>query len=323
MSLLSLAFLTIGLGSDEAVERPDRTPLPPRMAAVRFLPQAAERPTGALPLRGLWRVQIADPRVGGLSGLAVLPSGRLLAVTDNGALVDLPKPGSAGPAAIRDLLDGPGWPTFKKYRDSEALLLVRDRRSGREVLWVPFEFRHALYLFDRQGRSAGGRRLPPLGWSPNRGIEASTLLDDGRLLLLAENGRDVLVGRPDRLERRSLTGATGGIADAVRLPDGRILVAVREIGLGLTNRLAWLEPDGGDYRLRPWATLPLGRLHNVEGLAAEPLAGGGTRIWAVTDNDFSERRPTLLMTFDLPPRPNAQRAPARGGDARLLVPPQR
>ena len=70
------------------------------------------------------------------------------------------------------------------------------------------------------------------------------------------------------LKQLPLSSATGGVADAVRLPDGRILVAVREIGLtGLTNKLAWLARTRGGYRLRNFATLPLGAFDNVEGLA--------------------------------------------------------
>ena len=297
--LLLLLFLALGVASDQPPERPDRTPLPERVAPVRYERLAPVAGHGVA-LRGLWKVAVADSRFGGLSGLAVRPYGNLLAVTDSGSLVDLPRPRTDGVARVRDLQGGPGWPTFKKYRDSEALLLMRDSRSSRTDLWVTFENRHSLYLYDQRGRSAGGLELPDLGWSPNKGAEALTHDGAGRLLLIGEKGRDVLIGRPDGLNRRPLTGATGGIADAVRLPDGRILVAVREIGFGLTNRLAWLERDGAGYRLRNFMTLPLGALDNVEGLAAEALPNGGARIWAVTDNDFSSRRPTLLMTFDLP-----------------------
>jgi hypothetical protein len=146
--------------------------------------------------------------------------------------------------------------------------------------------------------------LPARGWPANKGVEAMVEDPaDGALLLLPEGGRKVLrfVGEP-ALEEEKLTGATtGGIADATRLPDGRTVVAVREVGLGLTNRLAWLTRDAHGYRLQPFATLPLGPLDNVEGLAAERLPdGGGIRLWAVTDNDNWRR--TLLLALDLPER---------------------
>ena len=304
--LLSLVFLVFALANDSLPEVPNRTPLPERLVAVRF--KSLPLPTGEGPmnLTGLWRVEAADPRFGGLSGLAILSPDRLVAVTDSGSLIDLPKPGEGQVARVFDLQGGPGWPTFKKYRDAEALLSERNPKTEQTALRITFENRHSLFLYDERGRSIGGTLLPQLGWATNKGAEALTRDSAGNLIIIGENGRDLLVGRPDSLQQHKLTGATGGVADAVRLPDGRVLVAVREVGLGLTNRLAWLERSGADYRLRPFAVLPLGWADNVEGLAAEPLPGGATRIWAVTDNDFNSRRPTLLTTFDLPPASRAQ-----------------
>jgi hypothetical protein len=63
--------------------------------------------------------------------------------------------------------------------------------------------------------------------------------------------------------------------------------------------VAWLERSADGYRMRSWARLPLGQLDNVEGVAAEVLPGGATRLWLVTDNDFSSSRKTLLMTVVL------------------------
>ena len=39
---------------------------------------------------------------------------------------------------------------------------------------------------------------------------------------------------------------------------------------------------------------------NAEGIAAEPLVGGASRLWIVTDNDFAGYRRTLLLAVDLP-----------------------
>ena len=89
------------------------------------------------------------------------------------------------------------------------------------------------------------------------------------------------------------------MADGVRLTDGRIVVAVREIGLaGLTNRLAWLERTRAGYRLRNFAALPLGPADNIDGLAAEVGPDGGTILWAVTDNDGWRRTALLRLTLD-------------------------
>jgi len=52
--------------------------------------------------------------------------------------------------------------------------------------------------------------------------------------------------------------------------------------------------------VRSIARIALGARDNVEAIAAEPRAGGGTRLWLLTDNDFRPRAPTLLVALDLP-----------------------
>ena len=87
----------------------------------------------------------------------------------------------------------------------------------------------------------------------------------------------------------------------MRLADGRVMVLLRSVRpWGLRNELAELrrEPDG--YHLRVLGQLPLGPLDNAEAIAGEAKPGGGVRLWIMTDDDFSKRRPTLLMAVDLP-----------------------
>ncbi len=275
--------------------------MPPRFTAIRY--EAVSLPAmsgGGVRLVGAWRIKGEDPRLAGLSALVLRPGG-LLALSDSGRLVDLPRPGAGSVGRIRDLPTGPGPATYKKYRDSEALALMPNG------WWVTFEYRHSLWQFSSDWRS--GRQLASLGrfhWPVNTGVEAIVRTAEGRWLLLPENGRYVLEATAVGLHRRKLTGATGGIADAARLPDGRVVIAVREIDWGIVNRLAWLERDGSGFRLRPFARLPLAWLDNVEGLTAEPLPGGRTRLWAVTDNDGWRR--TLLLELELPAPPGRRKA---------------
>ncbi len=305
--LIAGAFLLVG--SDSRTEWPDRVPQPERVARLTLEPlELRGEAGGQVTITDAWTLTADDVRVMGLSALAVLPDRRLQALSDSGALVTFARPGSgASPAAVSDLPDGPGYPTFKKYRDSEAMIVDPDGR-GR---LVAFESRHSLWRFNS---NAGAKRLPVVlpsaRWSRNKGIEAMVEeRSGGALLLLHEGGRFALrVGDSSRPEQVPLAGATGGIADAVRLPNGRIVVAVREIGLlGLTNKLAWLERLGRGYRLRNFATLPLGPFDNVEGLAAEREPDGRTILWAVTDNDGWRRTLLLRMTLD------TTKAPARAG----------
>jgi len=301
---LLVAFCLVLLGKDSRGRAPDRELLPPRLAAIRYapirLPQAAG---GGVRIIRAWKVGADDPRLAGLSALVLRPGG-LLALADSGWVVELPRPGAGSVGRFSDLPAGPGPANYKKNRDSEALAATPDG------WWVTFEFRHSLWHFARDWRS--GYQLESLrrfGWPVNTGVEAIVRTAEGRWLLLPENGRTVLELTSAGLRLRPLVGVSGGIADAVRLPDGRVVVAVREVDWGIVNRLAWLEPAGAGYRLRPFATLPLGWLDNVEGLAAEPLPNGRTRLWAVTDSDGWRR--TLLLEMELPAPPGSGRAGGR------------
>jgi hypothetical protein len=302
--LIAGAFLL--LASDSRADLPDRTPMPARIAELTLKPLNLPTARGVT-ITGAWTLSANDPRVFGLSALTALPKGPLEALSDSGTLVTFSRPGGETRALVSELPAGPGFPTFKRYRDSEAMLVRPDAKSR----LVAFENQHSLWRYGADGSSQTVPvALPSARWKRNTGIEAMVEDPaDGALLLLNEAGRQVIrVTGAAPSEVLPLAGATGGIADAARLPDGRMVVAVREIGLlGLTNRLAWLERAGGGYRLRIFATLPLGVFDNVEGLAAEPRVGGGALLWAVTDSDGWRR--TLLLRMEL----DATKAPARAG----------
>jgi hypothetical protein len=205
------------------IRSPDlRSEGPARWAAARFIPVAPD-PTGFAPARlvGAWRVEVADPRFGGVSALA-LDGDTLLALTDSGTLIRLPRPGRRRKALVQDLPAGPGNSRFKVNRDSEAL--ARDP-AGRGW-WVAFEQWHQLWLYDPAFRRAIARiDLGRDRWRANRGIEAMVAEQDG-LWLFPEGGEDWLRLTGNRLLLKPLLNPFGSIGDAVRLPDGR-LVEVR------------------------------------------------------------------------------------------------
>lgn len=270
---------------------PSRQPLPDRVASVRYQP--LEVPGSA----GAWTVSVNDPRFGGASALA-LDGSRLLTLTDSGVVVSLPKPGRGDRAWLHDLPDGPGSPHERRWRDSEALL---QDRSG--SWWVAFENRHSLWRYDRGFTrvEAAAPLDPRRNWALNEGVEALIADGPGRLLLLPEDGTELLRLSPHGFARTQLHRAQGEIADAARLPDGRVLVLVRQAGMtGLVNHLGELsrQRDGGRVRLL-WR-IPVGALTNMEGLAAERLPSGVMRLWLISDNDFSDLRRTVLLAVDLP-----------------------
>src|SRR5688572_9229402 len=92
---------------------PNRSDRPMAAATVRYDSLRVDS-AGFAPLKlvGAWSVQVDDDRFGGVSALAI-EDGRLLALTDSGTIVSLPRPGGPGPAIVRDLPDGPGSPAFK------------------------------------------------------------------------------------------------------------------------------------------------------------------------------------------------------------------
>jgi hypothetical protein len=283
--------LVIVLTAGQLRGLPSRQPLPDGVASVRFQPLEVAGSAGA------WTVSVDDPRFGGASALAVDRS-RLLALTDSGVVVSLPKPGRGTQAWLHDLPDGPGSPHERRWRDSEALL---QDPSG--SWWVAFENRHSLWRYDQGfARVEATAPLDPRrNWALNEGVEA--LIADGSrgLLLLPENGTELLRLSPHGFARTQLKRAQGEIADAARLPDGRVLVLVRQAGItGLVNHLGELGRDRDGGRVRLLWRIPVGPLTNMEGLAAERLPSKGTRLWLISDNDFSDLRRTVLLAVDLP-----------------------
>ena len=270
---------------------------PARVAAVRFLPVHYDaRGFAPLTFVGAWEVQVDDPRFGGVSALA-MDGDVLLAVTDSGTVIRLPLPGRGTKALVRDLPAGPGIPQLKINRDSEALT----RDPGGRGWWVTFEQWHELWLYDSSFRRPLDRiRVGSDRWPDNRGMEAMATSGDA-LLLFPQSGEEWLRLQGARLSRHSLESEFGDLADAVRLHDGRLLIVTRKFGLaGLDKHLVVANDTASELRLSAMARLGLGRRDNVEGLAAQDLGRGGTRLWLMTDNDFRPRKATLLVALDLP-----------------------
>lgn len=288
---LIIAGLVVG-AHWHLIRLPDREERPDVHAEVIFTPVMLGRQGDAtLRIAGAWRLTSSEPRLGGVSALAI-DRGGFVALTDSGVVIRLARTGSGGAAAFfRDLPAGPGQARFKAGRDSEAL--ARDA-AGRGW-WVAYENRHSAWLFDSEFTTGGQRiGLRRLGWKANKGAEGMLSTADGTLLL-PEVGDEIVRVGPSGIERIALANPYGRLADVTTLPDGRIMVLARSFGpAGFSSRLLLLE----GARLTPVASLRLGRLDNPEAIVAEALPGGGTRLWVMTDNDYRRRVPTLLVAFD-------------------------
>jgi len=262
--------------------QPNRWPGPDRVVNGRAVEVAVGGGAKA------WHLAAPDRRFGGLSALAV-DRGALLALSDSGVVVRFAPPG-AGQAmrfALRDLPGGPGRAFHKWSRDSESLLA--DELG--EGWWVGFESRHSLWRFDRSFRKVLETRWLDVDWSPNKGAEALVAGPADEVLALPERGGLAAGGK---------FVAPAWTSDATRLPDGRLVLLIRRLTWrGFVNQL-----DIGAGAGKPARTIRLdvGALDNMEGIAAAPLPGGGTRLWIVSDDNFRPWMRTLLVELDLSPR---------------------
>ena len=286
---------TIGLFDRWLVTFPDRHELGWRTARIAASPLALNAgAVGPFRVAGAWRLISDDPRFGGISALAV-DRGGLVALSDSGVLIRFTP--SRRAALIGELPNGPGSNGFKINRDSEALLADPLGRGW----WVAFENRDELWLYDRSFRQALRRvELGKQAWRLNNGIEGA-LADGEAVLLLHEAGEHLIrvAGSQARVVR--IAGAGARLSDGVQIGSGQWLVIERRLTpLGFRNALVVLERTGDTYRLGRRFQLPLGAVDNVEAAAVERLAGGGRRLWLMTDDNLQPPMRTLLIALDLP-----------------------
>lgn len=268
---------------------------------------------------------IVQGGVNGLSALDVSPDARqLLAISDLGwwvrATLDYDREGRLArfaEIARGRLTDADGQPVRRPRDDAESLARLRDGR------WViGFERHHRLLLYPgdegRQGPVGWPRPLPrPPGLvqaPSNGGIEALTLLPDGRLLAL-EEGRDeagglhrAWLGTAQDWESRVYRSEPGfRPTGAATLPSGDVLVLERRFSVlgGFAARVVRLSAGGLD-RGREIAGVELARLEppltvdNLEGIAVVPDPfGAGVLVFLVSDNNGFPLQRTLVLAFGL------------------------
>lgn len=299
---LSLAMLaSLMLAHRIFYNLPDREPLEPVVTEVRFEPLEFD-PAAFAPLRlaGSWTVSSDDPRVGGISAVAVEDES-LIAITDRGAVIRFGKPtGPVAGARVRDLPSGPGDPRYKSNRDSESITADPAGRGW----WIAFEGRDSLWLYDSEfERALQSIAVPNASVHVNVGIEG--LATDGdQLVLLPESGGRALTAGPTGWTDVPFAFSARRVSGAAALRDGSLLVVERRLTLsGFENALVRLDRCRGGYCLVWRKRLPVGPLDNVEAIAAEPLQSGATRLWLMTDDGTRRPMRTVLVAADLPAQP--------------------
>jgi hypothetical protein len=283
-----------------------------------FAGQPDRRRTGALTFLDGIELKEQGRGIGGYSAL-VVDGTRITTVSDSGTVLAFNWAGGTRITNIRyaSLTDGPGNGWSKLDRDSESL--ARDPATG--TLWVGFERANAIWRYTPDLSRATGRVVPTAmrNWEENGGPETLVRLADGRFLTIAETRADAKPGQRhgivfsgDPVARGTNTFAftyrpPAGThpADATELPDGRILVLNRGVGLpyGFYSILTVIERGairpGAVVRGREIARLEAPAIHdNFEGLAAT-REGGRTILWLISDNNQFLLQRTLLLKFRL------------------------
>ncbi len=306
-AIVAASFASVAAAESIRVEA---TPVP-------LSPDAPEvRSVGPLHYRGgLW-LRSGDPRFGGFSGLGVSADGsRLVSVSDRGMSLSLDLTYENGQLAgvanadLGSLADEDGSPLQGRYfTDAEAM-----SPGVQGEIIIAFEGKHRIWRY--LPGEVQPRPLPlPVeaeGMPENAGIEALTLLDDGRLLAFAEGserGNTTLAWVSDQ---RGWNVMTYAISDGFRptgaatLPDGDVAVLERYytprngVRVRVKRLAASTVAPGAELKGEIIATLaPPMNVDNFEGIEARRGPSGETLIYLISDDNFSDRQRTYLMMFE-------------------------
>jgi len=315
----SVMLLVVGLlaaGTGPALSDPIRL-------AQRAVPLHADAPdqmaVGKLRYAGGLVLSADDAAFGGLSALGVSADGRrMIALSDSGhrLAANLTYHADGRLKALEDTdlstlagLDGRPL-RAKPQADAEAMSPGVDG----EII-VGFERNHRIWRY-LPGVLVPDPLRPPAelaGMPRNSGIEALTLMNDGRLLAITE-GLDGTVG-----------DAVGWVSDpagwslltyakrdgfrptgAATLPGGDVLVLERRYTLrdGVAVRVQRIDAGAVEpgARLVPRLVADLRpplTVDNFEGIDIRRAADGRTWVYIVSDDNFNPLQRTLLMMFEL------------------------
>jgi hypothetical protein len=329
-SVVALFALLAAACSPTVVDAPEQW----RAIAIETTPvELGVETLGRLRFRGGVEISSADVAFGGLSDLEVLDDNRIIAIRDNGdwfeARLILDDAGALiGVSEVRTAFmrdeRGRAFAT-KRAGDSEDIAQLPDGRIA-----VSFEQTQTIriYDFNRDGPFGFARAGPSLAGIErlhrNAGLEALAVTAEGVLLVGAEGGEAAttplwlapLDAREPVTPRIAYPLEAGySLTGLDRLPDGGFVALERFYApvIGARARITMFPAASLEA---PGPTLPdvveLAHIappmpvDNFEGVAAQRMPDGATRIYILSDNNFSGRQRTLLYAFDVssesPPR---------------------
>lgn len=264
-----------------------------------------------LEIAGAWHLTSEESEFGGLSGLDVLNSGSLLAVTDDGKFVWIgidPATGAPdGLGALAYMRDQDG-DIFARKRDGDAEdLVVRDG-----LAFVSFEQEHRIQVYDLEGCGAAAQGA--LMTKLDRVVDGNKLENNRGAEAISFAGDQMVIG----FETRNLDGSPmgtlnddGTLADVFRTTQPQLyLLTGMDQAFDLTATLFRAydpvrgargyvqveDADGLIAEARFRGALPR---DNFEGIAIGQNPSGGVRIWIVSDDNFNRDQRTLLLALDL------------------------
>ena len=320
-----IATLLLGCTSLTACAEEARRPLEIAARPVSFaLDSEGAKAVGQLAHLGSLRLTSPDSDFGGISGLIVSPDGKtFLAITDSShwltgklTYTDGRLTGLTG-KEIAPLRDLSGKPLQGKAGDAEGLAGSLDGD-----VYVSFEGDHRIwkYAFGKDGLDATpvAVKVPAdLAKAPgNGGLEAITLLSDGKLLAITESYENAdgdirgwLIDPAGKapaslaLKRR----APYDVTDARQLENGDVLTLERRFnrvgGVGFAVRRIRADALKADAPIESEVIADAGMnylIDNMEGLSIRKTSDGRTLVYLVSDNNFNKPlQQNLMMLFEL------------------------
>lgn len=319
--LAALAALALGACDGSA----SNAPIPDQWRGIEVSGSAVafqDTRIGRLRYRGGLDLTSPSGAFGGLSGMEVLENERLIAVSDNGdwfeARLELNEAGELvgtrdwRTALMRDEAGAP-FPS-KSAGDSEDLAQMTDGRFA-----VSFEQTQTIRIYDlnRDGPFGPAISGPVLAeaqrLADNSGLEAIVSTGGGELIIGAEGGgaRTTPIWRapldaqePVPPSARYPLAPGYSLTSLDRLPDGGYVALERFFApvIGPRARITRFEFDaeGAIAEVEELARLaPPMPTDNFEAISAIRGPDGATRLYIVSDDNFSRRQRTLLLAFDI------------------------
>lgn len=261
---------------------------------------------------GLWLTSSDTARLHGLSDLKVWPDGRLLAMGDEGDLLEArlvlgPDGRLVGvtDARLSAIVGEDGQPLSsrgKEWSDAEG---IAEFPNGDRI--VSLEEHDRILLYPRGGGRPRIAPSPDVKFPFNLGMEALATYPQGGPDAYIVGGEASgqffichLTGRcvPDHAIPKH---AAFGLSAVAPFSGGRLAYLLRAYDRLRGNRVILRIGGPAGQRLGEWTIEKPATVDNFEGLAALPGKNGVVRFYLISDDNFSDSQRTLLLAFDWKP----------------------